>query len=145
MSYYSLLGYALALALLAVTWAVILVDAGMLLAPVQRWAREWHQRQWISRAERRCAMNTEIPTNELPSLQAHEMAYSAHHRLDEQWWAKPLWLCYRCVAGQAGLWGYLLLIWRHHAAYFLFQHLVFTALTLFLACILNRIYQWSQN
>lgn len=116
-----LLGYAAALAVLAVTWAVVLVDAGMLLAPVQRGLRAWYN--YVDAAEQPLRI----------------------HRLDDQWWWKPLWGCYRCVAGQWGLWGYLLLIYRHHAPYSLFQHLVFTAGTLLLACIINKLYQWTNQ
>ena len=121
MTVLELLGYAAALALLAVTWAVVLVETGMLLAPVQRWLREAWRKPY--RAD----------------------ATGPYADLDACWWWKPLWGCFRCTAGQWAFWGYLLLSLHHRTPYSLFQHLTFTAATIMLACILNKIYLWSQS
>lgn len=94
-------------ALFAVTWAVVLVDDGMLLQPVQRWLR------------------LHVPD------------------LDSRWWWKPLWGCYRCVAGQVALWGTPVLWYYAGAGYSLFAHLVTICATILFACILNKIYQWT--
>jgi hypothetical protein len=120
---FDLFVFALCLALVAVTWAVVLVDDGMLLQPVQRHFR------WSYRTQ-------------------------TGDELDEQWWFKPLWGCFKCVAGQLGLWGYLVrLIRQTHpdtlqqfwAAYSPWQHVLTVCATIFFACILNRLYSWTSQ
>ncbi|GAB2865980.1 hypothetical protein [Hymenobacter ruber] len=108
--------YALLLASLAVCWADVLVRPGMLLAPVQAWARAKYRR--------------------LPS------AASCEHdgrEIEDAWWWGPAWGCFKCCAGQFAFWGYLLLF--PLSAYHLLAHLGFTAITIILSIIVNK---WSQ-
>lgn len=57
------------------------------------------------------------------------------NELGERWWAKMLWLCYKCVAGQWGFWGYLI---RYHGTYSLPEHLAFTAFAIITAILLHK-------
>ncbi len=56
--------------------------------------------------------------------------------LDEAGWWPPVWGCPRCVAGQWGFWGYLLLF--HAAPYAPLAHLGFAAITILLALLLQK-------
>ncbi|MGI4864150.1 MAG: hypothetical protein ACRYFZ_09535 [Janthinobacterium lividum] len=63
--------------------------------------------------------------------------------LDEQRWWKPLWGCPKCVAGQWGFWGFLLLFPLSH--YSLLAHMGFAAITILFAAVWRAIYAWSQS
>lgn len=107
--------FLVALAGTAVVFADVLVRPGMLLEPVQRWLRMWYRGMPYARA----------------GIWPPE--------LDDNPWAKALWLCYKCVAGQWGFWGYLI---RCHGHYSLFEHLAFTAFTIIAAIIISK---WTQQ
>lgn len=109
---------ALLLAAVAVCWAYVLVQPGMLLAPVQAWVRATYR----------------------------GMPYAKHGiwpaEIDDNWWFKPLWGCSSCCSGQAGFWGYLLLFWP---SYSLLAHLGFAAITILFAALWRGLYAWSQT
>jgi hypothetical protein len=117
-----LLAFCLSCAVVSVAWCVMLVDAGMLLQPVQRWLREWYWARQLGAA--------------------HDGKPGPIYDLDSRWWWKPLWGCYRCNSVWWALLGYPL---AFRADYSLWLHLVSLCATLFLACILNALYQWSQK
>lgn len=58
------------------------------------------------------------------------------------WLFKPLIGCFRCVAGQFGLWGYLIINFRD---YNVFDHLFTIMFTIFISIILNKIYGWLES
>jgi hypothetical protein len=57
---------------------------------------------------------------------------------DEVVFLKPLISCVKCVAGQWAFWAYPFLF-----DYNFFEHITFTALTIYFSTILNKIYQWT--
>ncbi|MBF9140846.1 hypothetical protein [Hymenobacter properus] len=122
---------ALLLAALAYCWASVLVQPGMLLAPVQAWVRRLHRRAWFY-------FYIEGSPGHVNAGQM-EVEYYAGHDLDNQWWWAPLWGCFKCVAGQWAFWGYLLLF--PLSAYHLLAHLSFVAVTILISILLNK---WSQ-
>jgi hypothetical protein len=129
------------LAGVAVVFADVLVRPGMLLEPVQRWAREaWRTRwnKWLAGQRRPPAAG--LTLDEALTASGEKVLYYASRReLDEQWWWPPLWGCYKCVAGQWGFWAYLI---RYHGHYNLFEHLAFTAFTIIAAIIISK---WTQQ
>jgi len=149
-------GFALCLALVAVTWAVILVDEGMLLQPVQRWARGAYVKYRINGLLRYIFKDEPIPNeaefaDTLRGLEANPQSYALD--LDSQWWWKPLWGCALCVSGQLAFWGFLYYVYYalpslswcgYAAAYSPWWHSVCISATLFLTAVLKRIYTWSQ-
>ncbi|NVO33210.1 hypothetical protein [Hymenobacter lapidiphilus] len=124
-----LLAFALSCALVSVAWCVILVDSGMLLEPVQRWSRGWYT------ARRPGVISTSATSSAFRS--EFKVAY-----LDDQWWFKPIWGCYRCNSVWWALLGYPL---AFGAAYSLWAHLVAVCATLFLSCLVEKAYRWSQS
>lgn len=113
--------FLVALAGTAVVFADVLVRDGMLLAPVQRWLREWYIKSTSIR------------------LDTQNVCF---RELDNQWWWAPLWGCFKCVAGQWGFWGYLI---RYHAAYTwrtVPEHLAFTAFVILTAIIIQK---WTRE
>lgn len=114
---HQLLAFCLSCAVVSVAWCVILVDSGMLLEPVQRWLRDGYRARYSDECRMQVA------------------------DLDTRWWWKPLWGCYRCNSVWWALLGYPLAF----PAYSPWLHLVSVCATLFLACILNALYQWSQT
>jgi hypothetical protein len=127
---------AIYIAVCAVVFAVVLVDDGMLLAPVQQWLREKHLQAW---------MRQRVDEEGLIRPALIDRYYTTGKELDSRWWWKPLWGCHKCVAGQWGFWGYLIRCYVLHVGYSLFQHMAFTCLTIFLACLIHKLYQWSQQ
>ncbi|KAA9333407.1 hypothetical protein F0P96_10585 [Hymenobacter busanensis] len=123
----------------AVVFAVVLVDTGMLLEPLQRAVREWHMRWYNTRWQ--SADEDGTPRQALNT----EHFYWQGNDLDSRWWWKPLWGCVKCVAGQWALWGYLVRCCVLHDAYSPWQHAAFVSLTILFACILTKAYQWSQQ
>jgi hypothetical protein len=129
---------ALLLAALAVCWAYVLVQPDMLLAPVQAWVRAWYRKPYRPAAYIKNPGWSEF-WPEFVRGQGPEVS----KEIDNQWWWKPLWGCYVCVAGQWGFWGYLLLF--PLASYSLLAHLGFTAITILFAALWRAVYAWSQN
>lgn len=132
--------FALSVALVAVTWAVVLVDTGMLLEPVQRWLREWHKRRWVNYIKGPGEWSYAEE-----EAQVEEAYYRNGFTLDSYWWWKPLWGCYRCVAGQLALWAYPLRCWLSPLPYSPWQHLLAVCAAIFLASLLHRLYQWTNS
>lgn len=132
-----LLAFCLSCAVVSVAWCVMLVDSGMLLEPVQRWLREAHKRRWVNYIKGPGEWG--YPEEK---SQVEEAYYRNGFELDTYWWFKPLWGCYRCNSVWWALLGYPL---AFRADYNLWLHLVSLCATLFLACILNALYQWSQK
>ncbi|WP_187260738.1 hypothetical protein [Pontibacter beigongshangensis] len=60
---------------------------------------------------------------------------------EQVFWLKPLISCALCVAGQWCFWGYLII---YHRSYNVFEHLYFTALGIFLAALLRKLYLWTK-
>jgi len=127
--------FLVALAGTAVVFADVLVRDGMLLAPVQRWLREWHKRLWLWRYMRQ-------PILAGPEPLIDNIYYQAGEDLDSRWWWPPLWGCFKCVAGQWGFWGHLI---RYHQGYTwrtIPEHLAFTAFTIIAAIIIQK---WTKD
>jgi len=61
------------------------------------------------------------------------------------WLFKPLVGCPRCVAGQAGVWLYLLAIVAEHQKYSIFGHLLCASVSIFTVLIYAKIYAWSRK
>lgn len=61
---------------------------------------------------------------------------------EEVFWLKPLISCALCVSGQWCFWGYLFI---YYSNYNLFYHLYFTALGIFLAAGLRKLYLWTKH
>lgn len=143
--------FALAVALVAVTWAVVLVDTGMLLEPVQRWLRAkyqlWHLVEWVAKMSKRLADDLGAPRKPSEFYNQFTERYTRDgiQYLDDRWWWKPLWGCYRCVAGQLALWAYPLRCWLSPLPYSPWQHLLTVCAAIFLASLLHRLYQWTNS
>jgi hypothetical protein len=137
---------ALLLSAIAVCYSYVLVQSGMLLAPVQAQVRKWHQQLYSSQYKT-------FTAEEDAQVSAW---YHQDGGLDGRWWWKMLWGCPTCIAAQWGFWGYLLLGWPgyrialEHSSLTswitaVFVHLGFTALTLFLAAGWRAFYAWTQT
>lgn len=65
-----------------------------------------------------------------------------------EWIFKPLIDCFKCVAGQAAFWGYLIytdnLMWLPKN-YNPFDHLYLICLTILISIIIDKIYSWNSN
>ncbi len=142
--------FLVALAGTAVVFADVLVRDGMLLAPVQRWLREWHKQAW-AQAYSRDLFDALAPVEGEDAVfqkwaRCHDSAEQAYYELraelDNRCWWKPLWGCSLCVAGQWGFWGYLI---RYHAGYSwrtIPEHLAFAAFTIIAAIIIQK---WTRE
>ena len=124
----------------AVCFADLLVQDGMLLAPVQAWLREWHKRQYMVRwlvggtdehGPVRYADNTE------------HFYYDLKRDLDSQFWWKPLWGCPTCVAGWWAFTAYV--VHYHGAAYCWYEHAYFVALGLLFSLLIQWIIRRLQH
>lgn len=129
--------FLVALAGTAVVFADVLVREGMLLVPVQRWLREKHLR-WFIHHDMRAHPELIGSDSAMRVRQLTDAYYACQFDLDNRWWAKMGWFCYKCVAGQWGFWGYLL---RYHSPYNLFEHVAFTAFTIIAAIIIQK---WTE-
>ena len=59
-----------------------------------------------------------------------------------EWLWKPLGGCVRCFGGQVCFWYFII---KYFHSYNLLDHLVFTAIGIFTATILNYIYETAKN
>ncbi|GAB3303669.1 hypothetical protein GCM10027348_31840 [Hymenobacter tenuis] len=133
--------FGLCVALVAVVWAVVLVDTGMLLEGLQRWVREWHRLRYM----RRHLVGGDPESGPIRYATNTERLYYQGNELEAQWWWKPVWGCSTCVAGQLALWGYLLRCYLLSTPYNPWHHLLVVCGAIFHACLLKRLYNWSQS
>lgn len=130
----------------AVVWAVVLVDTGMLLEPLQRWLRKRHKAWWVNRIG-----EGETDPEQIRQLEEAYHMSTRTFELDYRWWFKALWGCFWCVAGQLGFWVYLLtkIHWHEEGldlwAYHPLHHAYFVSLAILSAGVWNRLYQWSRQ
>jgi hypothetical protein len=104
-----MLAYAAYIAVIAVVYAVILVQPGMLLGTLYQRLQEWTLSEFDKYPE-------------------------------DVVFLKPLISCVKCVAGQWAFWAYPFL---YLDAYSFFEHITFTALTIYFSTILTKLYQWT--
>lgn len=58
------------------------------------------------------------------------------------WLFKPLGGCCRCVAGQAGFWGYFWYLYKYSANYDLVHHILFISFAIYLVKFIAQAYEW---
>ena len=58
------------------------------------------------------------------------------------WLWKPLGGCVKCFTGQVCFWFYL---FKYYESYSLFDHAIFVSLGIFLAVIINKIYETANG
>jgi hypothetical protein len=99
-------------AVVAYVYAEVLVKPNMILYPFYKWIC----RVWLLKIK--IENDKEIET--------------------ESWFYNPIIGCYKCVAGQFGLWVYL--VWAiHHSMYRLEHHVFVVCCTIFLAITFHNI------
>lgn len=129
----------------AVCFADLLVQPGMLLAPVQRWLRERHKWLWMrgyaDELFDACPPAEPGEATHQKWARCNESAEQAFYdlgsELDSQFWWKPLWGCPTCVAGWWALIAYA--VHYHGPAYRLDEHIYFVALGLLLSLLIQWI------
>lgn len=110
----------------AVCFADLLIQPGMLLAPVQAWLRDRY----------RFLANAYVEPYE-PG------GYEPAKELDDRIWWKPLWGCPTCVAAWWALIAYL--YHYHGAAYCWYEHIYFVALGLLFSLLIQWIIRKLQS
>lgn len=124
--------HALLSAACAVVYADVLVQPGMLLAPVQAWLKRRHRAAWEQKHEQA-----------LGGIELWQTMYDNLDKgLDSQWWWKPLWGCATCVSGWFGLLAYL---YHYQAAYRWWEHAYFVVLAILFSLIIQKVVSWTRQ
>jgi hypothetical protein len=112
-----LLFWALMYSIGAFVYCSILTDAGMILNP------------WYNWLDRKIGPSSGDCLAENPKGRA-------------EWLFKPLVGCCKCVAGQFGLWGYLI---QFRQEYNLAHHILFITFAIYLIKFIAQAYQWNRT
>lgn len=134
MSIILLLTWAALAALVAFVYSQILTDSGMIL-------NGWFN--WLDRLLGPASAKTTY--FEVPGLLPGDPPKKASSKGKPRalWLFKPLVGCCRCVAGQFGAWGYLIVVHKLGVPYSGLEHVIFTSFAIYAVKFIAQFYQWN--